>query len=70
VSAEQVWKKWEANVQIRTWGEVLPEEELKAWLKPDLSLSPTSPNLEQEKDRRRKRDMYFKRMQDKKAKWI
>lgn len=70
ISAEQVWKKWEADVQIKTWGETLSDEELKTWLKPDQNLPSNSKSVGQEKERRRLRDTYFQGMQDKKAKWI
>lgn len=68
-SGAQVWQKWESDAQKKVWGRLLTQEEFQLWLRPDQYTS--SEDLqEQEDERRQKRDMFFKRMEDKKAKWV
>ncbi len=69
LSGAQVWQKWETEAQKKVWGRKLTPEEFQIWLRPNQT--PSSEDLlDQEQERRLKRDLFFKRMQDKKAKWV
>ena len=69
INGAEICRKWELDVAKKVWEKDVSQSELEQYLRPDIE--ETDPALKTiELERRKKRDMFFKKIDQAQRKWI